>query len=127
MLRLEIFKCLLHRLHRLGAWCCLCRLHRLELADPLLQRPLLLLRLELMIGQQLLPPFKHFLPEGEVLLVPGKICCSLIQGSILLLEVLLGQGNAAGPIIQLPLQPLQALHSRGLLDPLLLQDLVEGI
>jgi hypothetical protein len=52
-----------------------------------------------MIDQQLLPPFKHFLPEGEVLLLPGEIRRSLIQGSILLLEVLLGQGNAAGPVI----------------------------
>jgi hypothetical protein len=101
LLRLEIFKCLLHRLHHLGARCCLCRLRRLELADPLLQRPLLLLCLELMIGQQLLPPFKHFLPEGEVLLLPAEIRRPLIQGGILFLEVLLGQGNAVGPVIQL--------------------------
>ena len=80
-----------------------------------------------MIGQQLLPPFKHFLPEGEVLLPPGEIRRPLIQGSILLLEVLLGQGNAAGLVLQLPQQPLQALHSRGLVGPLLLQDFVKGI
>ena len=123
MLRLEIFKCFLRRLHRLGVRC---RLHRLKLPDPLFQRYLLLLRLELMLGQQLIPPFKHFLPEGEVLLPPGEIRRPLIQGSILLPEVLLGQGNAAGLVIQLPLQPLQALHSHGLLDPLLLQDFVEG-
>jgi hypothetical protein len=48
MLRLEIFKCPHHRLHHVGARCCL---RRPELADPLLQRPLLLLRLELMLGQ----------------------------------------------------------------------------
>jgi hypothetical protein len=65
----------------------------MELADPLLQRPLLLLHLELMIGQQLLPPFKHLLPEGEVLLLPGEIRHPLIQGSILLLEVLFGQSS----------------------------------
>jgi hypothetical protein len=80
-----------------------------------------------MIGQQLLPPFKHFLHEGEVLLLPGEIRRPLIQGGILFLEVLLSQGNAAGPVIQLLLQPLQTLHSRGLLGPLLLQDFVEGI
>jgi hypothetical protein len=101
LLRLEIFKRLLHRLHCLGARRCLCRLRRLELAKPLLQRPLLLLCLELMIGQQLLSPFKHFLPEGEVLLLPGEIRRPLIQGGILFLEVLLSQGNAAGPVIQL--------------------------
>jgi hypothetical protein len=61
MLRLEIFKRFLHRLHRL------------ELVDLLLQYPLLLLRLELMLGQQLLPPFKHFLLEGEILLPPGEV------------------------------------------------------
>jgi hypothetical protein len=54
-----------------------------------------------MIGQQLLSPFKHFLPEGEVLLLPGEIRRPLIQGGILFLEVLLSQGNAAGPVIQL--------------------------
>jgi hypothetical protein len=59
-----------------------------------------------MIGQQLLPPFKHFLPEGKVLLPLGEICRPLIQGSIFILEVLLGQGNADGLVIQLPLQPL---------------------
>jgi hypothetical protein len=90
----------------------------MELADSLIQRSLLLLRLELMIGQRLLPPFKHLLPEGEVLLLPGEV---------LLLEVLFGQGKAAGLVIQPPLQPLQALHSRGLLGPLLLQHFVEGV
>jgi hypothetical protein len=104
------------------------------LADPLpqrllllLQHSLLLLRLELMIGQQLLPPFKHFHPEGEVLLPLGEVGRPLIQGGVLLLEVLLGQGKAASLVIQLLLQPLQTLHSRGLLDPLLLQDFVEGV
>jgi hypothetical protein len=80
-----------------------------------------------MIGQQPLPPFKHFLPEGEVLLPPGEVGRSLIQGGVLLLEVLLGQGKDVGLVIQLLLQPLQTLHNRGLLDPLLLQDFVEGV
>jgi hypothetical protein len=123
MLRLEIFKCFLRRLHRLGARCCL---RRLELPDPLFQLFLLLLRLELMLGQQLILPFKHFLPEGVVLLPPGEIRCPLIQGRILLLEVLLGQGNVAGLVLQLPLPFLDPLHSRGLLGPLLFQDFVHG-
>jgi hypothetical protein len=92
MLCLEIFKCFLRRLHRLGARC---RLRRLELPDPLFQLFLLLLRLELMLDQHLIPPFKHFLPEGEILLSPGAIRLLPIQGRILLLEVLLGQGNVA--------------------------------
>jgi hypothetical protein len=54
-----------------------------------------------MITQHLLPPFKHFVPKGEVLLLPGEIRRPLIQGGILFLEVLLSQGNAAGPVIQL--------------------------
>jgi hypothetical protein len=36
LLHLEIFECLLHRLHRLEARCCLCCLRHLKLADPLL-------------------------------------------------------------------------------------------
>jgi hypothetical protein len=72
MLRPETFK---RFLHRLGARCCLCRL---ELADPLFQLFRLLLRFELMLGQQLILPFKHFLPEGEVLLPLGEIRRPLI-------------------------------------------------
>jgi hypothetical protein len=71
MLRLKVFKCFLRRLHHMGPRC---RLRRLELADPLLQRPLLLFHLELMLGQQLLPPLKHLLLEGEILLPPGEVC-----------------------------------------------------
>jgi hypothetical protein len=100
LLRLEIFECLLQRCHRLGARSRPCRL---EPVDPLLQLLFLLLRLELMISQQLLPPFKHLLPEGEVLLLSGEIHRPLIQEGIFFLEVLLGQGNAAGPVIQFPL------------------------
>jgi hypothetical protein len=133
MLRLEVFKCFLHRIHRLGARCCLRRLRRLEPVDPLLQRPLLLLRLELMLGQQLLPPFKHFLLEGEILLPPGKVRLPPgevrllpIQGLSFRFKLLLGEGGIAGLALELSLQLLQALHSHGLLDPLLLQDFVEG-
>jgi hypothetical protein len=35
-----------------------------------------------MISQQLLPPFKHLLPEGEVLLLPGEIRRPLIQRGV---------------------------------------------
>jgi hypothetical protein len=79
-----------------------------------------------MLGQQLFSPFKHLLPEGEVLLPLGEIRHPLIQGGILCLEVLLGQDNVAGLIIQLPLPFLDPLHGRGLLGPLLVQDLVHG-
>jgi hypothetical protein len=80
-----------------------------------------------MISQQLIPPLNHFLPEGEVLLPPGEIRRPLIQGGILLLEVLFGQGKAAGPVIKPLLHLPQVLHSRFLLIPLLLQHLVVGI
>jgi hypothetical protein len=103
-------------------------------ADPLLQCPLLLLQflllllyLELMIGQQLVPLFPHLLPEGEVLLLPGEICRPLLQGDILRLEVLLGESDVVGPIIELPLQLLQTRHSRGPLVPLLLQHHIIGL
>jgi hypothetical protein len=90
---LEIFQGLLGGLRRLGTKRRLCRF---EPADPLLQLPLLLLRLELMLGQQHASPFKNFLLEGEVCLSPGEICRPPIQGRILLLEVLLGEGNVSG-------------------------------
>jgi hypothetical protein len=64
---LEIFQVLLGGLRRLGTQR---RLRLFELADPLLQLLLLLLRLELMLGQQHLPLFKHFLPKGEIRLPP---------------------------------------------------------
>jgi hypothetical protein len=133
MLRLEIFKCFIHRLHRLGARCCLRHLRRLEMVDPLLQRSLLLLRLELMLGQRLLPPFKHFLLEGEILLPPGEIRLPPgevhlppVQGFSLHLKLFLGEGGVVGLALELSLQPLQRLHIRGLLDLLLLQYFVEG-
>jgi hypothetical protein len=123
VLYLEIFQGLLGSLRHLGTRH---RLRRFELTDPLLQLPLLLLCLELMLGQQLISPFKHFLPEGEILLPPGEIHLPSIQGRILLLEVLLGQGNVAGLVLQLLLPFLDPLHSRGLMDPLLFQDFVHS-
>jgi hypothetical protein len=130
MLRLEVFKCLLHRLHRLGARC---RLRRLELSDPLFQLFLLLLRLELVLGQHLAPPGEHLFPEGEICLLPGEIRLPPgevrlppVQGLLLFLELLLGEGGVAGLALELLLQLLQPLHSLGLLDPLLFQGLVQG-
>jgi hypothetical protein len=80
-----------------------------------------------MLDQRHLPPFKHFLFEGEILLPPGEVCLPPVQGLSFRLELLLDESGVAGLAIKLLLQPLQALHSRGLLDPLLLQDFVEGV
>jgi hypothetical protein len=96
-----------------GARCCSRRLRRLELVDPLLQRPLLLLCLELMLGQRLLPPFKHFLLEGEILLPPGEVRHSpgevrlpSVQGVSFCFKLLLDEGGVAGLAFELSLQPL---------------------
>jgi hypothetical protein len=113
ILHLKVFKSLPGGLHHLGARC---RLRRLELPDPLLQLPLLLLCLELMLGQQHAPPFEHFLLEGEVYLSPGDIRRLPVQGHILLLEVLLGEGNVAGLVLQLPLPFFDLLYGLHLLD-----------
>jgi hypothetical protein len=67
VLRLEIFKGLPGGLHHLGT---LRRLCHVELADLLLQLFFFLLRLELVLGQQLASPGEHFLPEGEICLPP---------------------------------------------------------
>jgi hypothetical protein len=129
MLRLETFKCLLRRLHRLGARC---RLRRLELSDPLFQLFLLLLRLELVLGQHLAPPSEHLFLEGEIRfspretrLPPGEVRLPPVQGLLRCLE-LLGEGGVAGLALELLLQLLQPLHSLGLLDLLLFQGLVQG-
>jgi hypothetical protein len=86
-----------------------------------------------MLGQQLLPPFKHFLLEGEILLppsevrpLPGEVRLPPVQGLSFRFKLLLGEGDVVGLALELSLQLLQTLHSRGLLDPLLLQDFVEG-
>jgi hypothetical protein len=123
MLCLKVFKGLLGGLHRLGARC---RLRRLELPDHLLQLLLFLLRLELMLDQHLAPPGEHFFPEGEIRLPPGEVRLSPVQGLLLRLEFLLGEGGIAGLALELLLQLLQPLHSLGLLDPLLFQGLVQG-
>jgi hypothetical protein len=116
VLCLKIFKGLPGRLHRLGARC---RLRCLELLDLLLQLLLFLLRLELVLGQQLTAPSEHFFPEGEIHLPP-------VQGLLLRLEVLLGKGGIAGLALELLLPLLQPLHSLGLMDPLGFQGLVQG-
>jgi hypothetical protein len=53
-----------------------------------------------MLGQRLLPPFKHFLFEGEILLPPGKVRLSpgevrlpLVQGFSFRLELLLDESG----------------------------------
>jgi hypothetical protein len=87
-----------------------------------------------MLDQRLLLPFKRFLFEGEVLpppdevrLLPGKVRLPPIQGLSFRFKLLLGEGGVAGLAIEISLQLLQALHSHGLLGPLLLQDFIEGI
>jgi hypothetical protein len=74
-----------------------------------------------MLGQRLLPPFKHFVLEGKILLPPSEVRCPAgevrlppVQGFTFRLELLLGKGDVVGLAIELSLQPLQALHSRGL-------------
>jgi hypothetical protein len=133
VLRLKIFKCFIGRLHRLGTQRRLRRLRRLQLADLLLQLFFLLLRLELMLVQQLASLGEHFLPEdeillppGEVSLLPGEVSLPPVQGLSFRFKFLLGEGGVAGFALELLLQLLQPLHNRGLLDPLLLQDLVQG-
>jgi hypothetical protein len=80
VLCLEIFKGLSGGLHRLGTRR---RLRCIELADLLLQLPLLLLGFELVLGQQLASPGEHFFPEGEVCLSPGEVRCSIPKIQIL--------------------------------------------
>jgi hypothetical protein len=71
-------------------------LHRIELADLLLQLPLLFLCFELVLGQQLASPGEHFFPESEFYLSPSKIRLPPVQGELLLLKVFLGEGGVAG-------------------------------
>jgi hypothetical protein len=123
VLRLKIFKGFPGRLHRLGTRR---RLRCLELPDPLLQLLLFLLYLELMLGQQLAPPSEHFFPEGEIHLSPSEVRLPPVQGLLLCLEVLLGEGGVAGLALELLLPLLQPLHSLGLMDPIGFQGLVQG-
>jgi hypothetical protein len=106
----EVVERLPHHLHRLGARGCLRRLsslRRLELAGLLLQcllfplqSLLFLLRLELKLDQQLVPPFPHLLSEGEVLLLLGEIRSLFLQGGILRLEAFLGASNVASLVVK---------------------------
>jgi hypothetical protein len=121
VLRLEIFKGLPGCLHRLGTRR---RLRRIELSDLLLQLPLFLLCLELMLGQQLAPPGEHFFPEDKIRLSPGEVHLPLVQGLLLRLKVLLGEGGVAGLALELLLPLLQPLHTLDLLGPLGFQSLV---
>jgi hypothetical protein len=122
VLRLEIFESLPGGLHRLGTRCRLCCV---ELADLLLQLPLFLLCLELMLGQQLAPPGEHFFPEDEIRLSPGEVRLPPVQGLLLRLKVLLGEGGVAGLALELFLSLLQPLHSLDLVGPLGFQSLVQ--
>jgi hypothetical protein len=74
---LEIFEGLSSGLHCLGTQRCL---RRIELADLLLQLPLLFLYFELVLGQQLASPGEQFFPEGEICLSSGKIRLLPVQG-----------------------------------------------
>ena len=71
-----------------------------------------------MLGQQLAPPSEHFFPEGEIRLSPGEVRLPPVQGLLLCLEVLLGEGGVAGLAFELLLPLLQPLHSLGLMYPL---------
>jgi hypothetical protein len=98
----------------------------MELADLLLQLPLFLLCLELMLSQQLAPPGEHFFPKDEIRLSPGEVHLPPVQGLLLRLKVLLGEGGVAGLALELLLPLLQPLHRLDLLGPLGFQSLVQG-
>jgi hypothetical protein len=77
------------------------RLCRIELADLLLQVFFLLLRLELVLSQQLASLGEHFLPEGEIRLPPGEVRLSPVQGLSFCFKLLLGEGGIAGLALEL--------------------------
>jgi hypothetical protein len=79
-----------------------------------------------MLGQQLAPPGEHFFPEDEIRLSPSEVRLPPIQGLLLHLKVLLGEGGIAGLALELLLSLLQPLHSLDLLGPLGFQSLVQG-
>jgi hypothetical protein len=120
---LEILEGLSGGLHCLGARR---RLRRIELADLLLQLPLFFLYFELVLGQQLAPPGEHFFPEGEIRLSPGEVRLPPIQGLLLRLKVLLGEGGVAGLALELLLPFLHPFHILDLLGPLAFQSLVQS-
>ena len=123
MFCLEIFEGLSGGLHCLGTRR---RLRRIELADLLLQLPLLFLCFKLVLSQQLASPGEHFFPEGEIYLSPGEIHLLLVQGQLLLLKVFLGEGDLAGLALELLLPFLQPFCSLDLLGPLGFQSLVQS-
>jgi hypothetical protein len=120
---LEIFEGLSSGLHCLGTRR---RLRHIELADLLLQLPLLFLCFELVLGQQLASPSEHFFPEGKICLSPGEIRPPPIQGQLLLLKVFLGKGDVAGLALELLLPFLQPFHGLYLLGSLGFQSLVQS-
>ena len=79
-----------------------------------------------MLGQQLAPLGEHFFPKDKIHLSPGEVRLPPVQGLLLRLEVLIGEGGIAGLALELLLPLLQPLHSLGLLDPLGFQGLVQG-
>jgi hypothetical protein len=123
MFCLEIFEGLSGGLHSLGTRR---RLRHIELADLLLQLPLLFLCFELMLSQQLASPGQHFFPEGEICLSPGEIHLLPVQGQLLLLKVFLSEGDVTGLALELLLPFLQPFHDLYLLGPLGFQCLVQS-
>jgi hypothetical protein len=121
MFCLDILEGLSGGLHCLGSRR---RLRRIELVDLLLQLPLLFLFFELVLGQRLASPGEHFFPKGEICLSPDEIRLPLVQGQLLLLKILLGEGDVAGLALELLLPFLQPFHDLHLLGPLGFQSLV---
>jgi hypothetical protein len=54
-----------------------------------------------MLSQQLAPPGEHFFLEDEIRLSPGEVRLPPVQGLLLRLEVLLGEGGVAGLALEL--------------------------
>jgi hypothetical protein len=79
-----------------------------------------------MLSQQLTPPGEHFFPEDEIRLSPSEVRLPPVQGPLLRLKVLLGEGGVAGLALELLLPLLQPLHNLDLLGPLGFQSLVQG-
>jgi hypothetical protein len=79
-----------------------------------------------MLGQQLASPGEHFFSEDEIRLSPGEVRLPPVQGLLLRLKVLLGEGGVAGLALKFLLPLLQPLHSLDLLGPLGFQSLVQG-
>ena len=78
------------------------------------------------ISKRSTAPGEHFFPEDEIRLSPSEVRLPPIQGLLLHLKVLLGEGGIAGLALELLLSLLQPLHSLDLLGPLGFQSLVQG-